>query len=196
MRTRHRISYVFFLLCALFLVLAGCDDNERTTSRSQRVDNRLIDGVPKEEPPQVKTKSSVKQTNDYQPATKPSLTPEEPLSNPQTEETEQRENSTEEERELEAELRSLIGDPMSCLSPEPGTEMPDTIEIDLEAYVTTNGVVSRSGVRSSYLSNTALTCVKARIDNARFRAPVADAPRAIRTTVTLRQVKPTRPKPR
>lgn len=192
----RRINTGFLLFGISFLILAGCDDDRRTTIRSRRVDNRVIDRIEKKNPPRIKEESRVRKANTRKRITQPTPTPDKPNSDPQNKESEQREDATEKERNLEAELRSLIGNPMQCLSLKSDDKVPDTIEIALEAYVTANGIVSRSSVRSLYLSNPVLSCVKERIDNARFRAPIDDAPRAIRTTVTLRKVNSASVKPR
>ncbi len=155
----------------------------------------MIDSVAKKNPPQPAAKSRGRERKSYKGISKPSPAREKPAAIPQNEEGEQRKDATEKERDLKSELRSLIGNPIDCLSPQAGVQAPDTIELALEAYVTANGIVSRSSVQSPDLSNIELTCVKKRIDNSRFRAPIDNAPRAIRTTVTLRKVNSPSPKP-
>jgi hypothetical protein len=193
-RIRYRINDDFLLLSTLLIVSIGCEDDRLTTGRSRRIDNQVVDSVEKRNAPQTTAKPRDRETRITNQINKPRPTSEKPPANPQTEKSDQLEDSTKKERNLETELQSLIGNPIDCLSPQAGGQAPDTIELALEAYVTANGIVSRSSVRSPYLSNIELTCVKKRIENGRFRAPIDDAPRAIRTTVTLRQVTPPSPK--
>ena len=195
-RVKRRIKCGFLLFGIPFLILAACDDDRPTTIRSRRVDNRVINKIEKKDRPRIEEESRVQKAKTSKRITQPIPTLDKPNSAPRNKKSEPREDATEKERNLEAELRSLIGNPMQCLSLKSDDKVPDTIEIALEAYVTANGIVSRSSVRSPYLSNIVLSCVKERIDNARFRAPIDDAPRAIRTTVALRQVNSASAKPR
>lgn len=91
-------------------------------------------------------------------------------------------------RDLQAELRNLIGDPRNCLSPRSNDKEQSTIEIAVQAYVTSSGVVSRSTVTSPSLKELEIRCIQKRIDNSRFKAPVEDAPQMIQTTIALRKV--------
>lgn len=191
-----RINNFFFALWTLLVILTACQDNRRTSNRSRRVDNQLIDSVERKKTPQTIEKSRVRETKRSNQNSRSRLFLERPSAVPQKKASEQSEDTTEKERNLEEELRSLIGNPIECLSPKAGDQAPDTIELALQAYVTSNGVVSRSSVQSPYLSNIELSCVQRRIDNGRFKAPIYDAPRAVRTTVTLRQVKSMSPKTR
>lgn len=92
------------------------------------------------------------------------------------------------ERDLSAELRERLGDPSACLDGIDG--VPDEVRIDVEATVTGTGVVTRSYVRGGGLPEQALECVRGRLTHARLGGPIPDAPRTVRTTLTLRRERP------
>jgi hypothetical protein len=84
----------------------------------------------------------------------------------------------------EAELRALVGDPASCI---PRSENPPAqLSISVSATVSVTGVVTRREVHGAGLSEDAIECIGARLDSARFRGPVENAPRTIRATLELR----------
>lgn len=198
-RVGHQIRYAIVFLFSPIVILVGCDNERPATAQSRRVDNQLIDSVAKKKlprtvaKPRIRERSVSKRITDSRVTRKKRTADEEPSSDPQTGGSEQLENSTKKERNLEIELQSLVGNPIGCLSPQSGAQAADKINLALEAYVTANGIVSRSSVKSSHLSNIELACIKKRIDSARFRAPIVDAPRAIRTTATLKRAIPPHP---
>jgi hypothetical protein len=83
-----------------------------------------------------------------------------------------------------AELRALVGDPSSCIGRL--EDPPAELSIQVAATVSTSGVVTRYEVSNSRLSDEAIECIGNRLANARFAAPVEDAPRTITATVTVR----------
>ena len=97
------------------------------------------------------------------------------------------------ERDLAAELRTLAGDPSSCLSAV--ADLPDAVSITLEATVTTSGVVTRSYARGPGIPDDAIECVRRRLDGARMRAPIENAPRTVTTTLELRRQTPAKNEP-
>ncbi len=94
---------------------------------------------------------------------------------------------SEKERDYEAELRGLVGNPLACFAPRASDQAPESVSISLEAHVTSSGVVSRAYASSTALSPQELTCLRQRMERAHFRAPVPDAPRTVRTTIEVRQ---------
>jgi len=85
------------------------------------------------------------------------------------------------ERDFEAELRRLAGDPASCGSLGPATA---PITIRLAATITSQGVVTR-GSASGNVPSEVEACLTSRIEHGRFRAPVEDAPRRVSAEVRL-----------
>lgn len=83
-----------------------------------------------------------------------------------------------------AELRSLVGDPTSCIGRIENP--PAELSIHVAATVTTTGVVTRHEVSNPHLSEEAIECIGNRLANARFAGPVEDAPRTIHATVIVR----------
>lgn len=88
-------------------------------------------------------------------------------------------------RDFAGELRASVGEIAGCVGEEEIAALPERVEIDLEAVVTGSGVVSRDDVRSAALPESALRCLRARLDAARFAAPVPDAPRRITARIVL-----------
>ncbi len=96
-------------------------------------------------------------------------------------------------RDLDAELRGHAGDVASCVPAAEIAALPPQVAIDLEATIVESGIVSRAAARSATLSPAAVACVRARIDAARFLAPVPGAPRTASTRIALdRQPAPPR----
>lgn len=91
-------------------------------------------------------------------------------------------------RDLASELRERLGDPSACLRGVP--DLPDEVTVIVDATVTTTGIVTRSYARSSGLPDEAIECIRRRLDGARLRAPVENAPRTISTQLTLRRQPP------
>lgn len=85
-------------------------------------------------------------------------------------------------RDYEEELRTLAGDPVTCLTA--GLEN-DRVTIALSAIVTESGVISRVSATSSDDASAA-TCIARRLERARFTAPIPDAPRTVTTSLELR----------
>jgi hypothetical protein len=85
-------------------------------------------------------------------------------------------------RDYESELRTLAGDPISCVPRETARER---VRLRVSVVVTESGVVSRVSAASSE-SQPAADCVARRLAAARFRAPVEGAPRTVETTFDLR----------
>jgi hypothetical protein len=94
----------------------------------------------------------------------------------------------EERRDLEAELGRLVGNPVGCMKPRAEKEAPESIPISVEATVTTNGLISRTSVTSPNLSAEELECIDKRVASSHFMAPVEEAPRTVRTVVTVQRV--------
>jgi hypothetical protein len=118
--------------------------------------------------------------------------PDQPAGEPQqpgaTGETGEAAPPREPERDLAAELRERVGDPSACLNAL--VDLPAEVSISIEATVTTTGIVTRSYARGAGVPDDALECVRRRLDTARLRAPIPNAPRNITTTLTLRRQPP------
>ena len=97
------------------------------------------------------------------------------------------------ERDLSAELRTLAGDPSSCLSGI--SDLPDEIAITVEATVTATGVITRSYARGGGIPEDAVECVRRRLDGARMRAPIENAPRSVTAILELRRRAPEKTEP-
>ena len=98
-------------------------------------------------------------------------------------------------RDYAGELRANVGEIAGCVSAADIAALPERVEVDLEAVVTGSGIVSRGDVRSAALPQSALRCLRARLDAARFTSPVPDAPRRITARVVLDR-RPTPAQPR
>lgn len=85
-------------------------------------------------------------------------------------------------RDYESELRALVGDPITCM---PQGARPARVSIQVSVVATESGVISRSNVTSQEIQEAA-RCVAGRLNSARFRGPVEDAPRTVTTTFDLR----------
>jgi hypothetical protein len=94
---------------------------------------------------------------------------------------------SEKQRDLEAELEQLVGNPVGCMKPRSDQEGPGSIRISVEASVTENGVITRTYVSSPELSAEELECIDQRVAGSRFKAPVEEAPRTVRTVVEIRR---------
>jgi len=95
------------------------------------------------------------------------------------------EEAQEPERDLSAELRALVGDPVSCMDDVDPSELPERISVRVRAHVSTRGVVTRVTVSGTGLTGAARDCLSGRLSTARMRAPVPDAPRAVSTEIVV-----------
>lgn len=92
-------------------------------------------------------------------------------------------------RDLSAELRTVLGDPSSCLR---GLEdLPEEVTITVDATVVATGIVTRAHASGAGVPEAGLDCVRERLSSARLRPPIDPAPRSVRTTLALRR----RPQP-
>ena len=95
------------------------------------------------------------------------------------------------ERDLSAELRELVGNPSSCLTDLAPSVTDVTLRVRASTSVT--GIVTRSSVTGSGLGEEARECVRSRLDGARFRSPVPDAPRDVTAELALHRDPPSEP---
>jgi hypothetical protein len=193
MHSKQNFKSALFLYIAS-IIYCGCNQEEKdrgiSTAASRVVDNAVIQTGARPSAPSIPEKSNYPQPDPTNPIiqTKPSQSPL-----PATTKEQGSDQSPEQakiERNYEAELRSLIGNPVECLEPRTSDQAPDAITVSLEAHITVNGVISRSSASSPLLTNIELSCIKKRIDVARFSAPVEDAPRTVTATIVLHQTKP------
>lgn len=91
------------------------------------------------------------------------------------------------QRDLEAELRRLVGNPASCLKSRSQKDGPKTIRILVRATVMPTGSITRAYVASSSLSKEERSCIDGRVTAARFAAPVKGAPHTVQTAIEIRQ---------
>lgn len=94
------------------------------------------------------------------------------------------ETNDEPARDLGAELHAAIGDPTPCL-PSDQEALPSRLTIAVQAHLSLTGVVTRAEVRVPELSDAARRCIRDRVQDVRLPGPIPDAPRSVRTTLTL-----------
>ncbi len=97
------------------------------------------------------------------------------------------ESEGEKERDLEGELKRLVGNPSACLKTRSQSEGPKTIYISVRATVMATGSISRAEVSSSSLDEEERKCIDRRVTASRFAGPVEEAPRTVQTTIEIRQ---------
>jgi hypothetical protein len=85
------------------------------------------------------------------------------------------------ERDLDAELRQGLGDPLGCLSNV--AALPSRIRMTFSAVVSLSGRVTRVEVTAPGLPDADLDCLRRRALAVRFREPVEEAPRAASATL-------------
>ncbi len=83
------------------------------------------------------------------------------------------------ERDLPAELRAGLGDPVACFTPPEG--LPERIHVTITAMVSLSGRVTRAEVAGAGLPEAVLDCLRRRALAAQLRFPVEGAPRAVHT---------------
>jgi hypothetical protein len=91
----------------------------------------------------------------------------------------------ESERNYEAELLSLVGDPSVCISSDEAEAAPPKVTVQFNVVVTDQGVISRLEVSSNNLSKSAIECFKKQLSPQRFKPVVEGAPKTIEATLTL-----------
>lgn len=112
--------------------------------------------------------------------------PEEPVAEEPP--TEPEPEPAEPERDLSAELRGMVGDPAGCLADV--TRSVSDLTVTVRASTSVTGIVTRSSVGGAGLSESARECIRRRLDGARFRGPVPDAPREVTAELVLRRQPP------
>lgn len=151
--------------------------------KGQVQDNPMKRGVVTSKPHRFASKS--KQT-----------TPEKTLhfdwSEPEEEEKKDEPSDPEAKRNYEQELRALVGDPSGCITAEDAEAAPTQVTVHFAATVSSQGIITRVEASSTGLPERAIGCLTKRLDTARFKPVVEDAPRRVEATLTLgRQPKPT-----
>jgi hypothetical protein len=89
------------------------------------------------------------------------------------------------QRNLQAELETMMGSPVTCLAPRPAKEAPSQISISLTANVMPSGAVGRGEVSAPGLSPEELSCVRSRLESLRFAQPVENAPRTVSGSISI-----------
>lgn len=98
-------------------------------------------------------------------------------------------------RDLSEELRSLIRNPGACFSKRTAGSGPSSITFSVTVTAMPSGTISRASVNGSGLSAEETTCLRAIAEQARFPAPIDDAPTHVTTTVELREQAPKKATP-
>lgn len=86
-----------------------------------------------------------------------------------------------EERDWDSELRGALGSIPSCL--ETGEELPETLSLRVQAFVSSAGRVTRGYVSSSALSTAATDCLRERIETSHFAPPEETGGRRVSATL-------------
>jgi len=125
---------------------------------------------------------------DYQPPPPAEEAPGEGAGEEPAEPEDREPEDREPERDLSAELRELVGNPSSCLTDLSPSVTDVTVRVRASTSVT--GIVTRSSVSGGGLSEGTRECVRRRLDGARFRSPVPEAPRDVLADLTLHRDSP------
>jgi hypothetical protein len=88
-------------------------------------------------------------------------------------------------RNLQTELESMMGSPVTCLAARTAKEAPSQITISLTANVMPSGAVGRGEVSAPGLSPDELSCVRSRLESLRFAQPVENAPRTVSGSISI-----------
>lgn len=96
--------------------------------------------------------------------------------------------ASESKRDLPAELAQLVGQPLSCVDFAAIVEGGGKLDISVSAQVVPSGRITRAEVSAPGQPPKALRCIEQLVTAGSLQAPVPEAPRAVRTTVTMQVV--------
>ncbi len=90
-----------------------------------------------------------------------------------------------EPRNLQSELETMMGSPVTCLKPRPASQAPSSVSISLSANVMPSGAVGRGEVSAPGLEPEEVSCVRSRLESLRFAQPIENAPLTVNGSITL-----------
>ena len=79
-------------------------------------------------------------------------------------------------RNFPSELVQLVGSPLDCLKARPAEDAPSSLEIALSTKVMPSGAVAQSEVSAPGLEPEEIACLRKRVENIHFAAPIENAP--------------------
>ena len=79
-------------------------------------------------------------------------------------------------RNFQSELVQLVGSPLDCLKARPAEDAPSSLEISLSTKVMPSGAVAQSEVSAPGLEPDEIACLRRRVENIHFAAPIENAP--------------------
>jgi hypothetical protein len=175
-----RIAVLTF---ALLPLAAACSKREPIADQPLRPRGVLV-ADPVAPSPTPKTTASVLPAHtDENPL--PEITAEEPAPGTTTAEEAAPDEPAKPPRNLQTELETMMGSPVSCLAPRAANEAPSQISISLSANVMPSGAVGRGEVSAPGLSKEELSCVRSRLESLRFAQPVENAPRTVSGSISI-----------
>lgn len=97
-------------------------------------------------------------------------------------------SASEPKRDLSSELAQLVGQPLSCVDFAAIVEGGGKVDIAVSAQVVPSGRITRAEVSAPGQPPKALRCIEQLVTAGSLQAPVPEAPRAVRTTITMQVV--------
>lgn len=88
-------------------------------------------------------------------------------------------------RDFSAELAKLFGDPSGCLAARPQERVPVTLAISLRVQVMPSGSVAHEEVSGAGLDPGEQDCLRRKLENVHFGAPIVNAPFGVSGSVTV-----------
>jgi hypothetical protein len=166
-------------VCSLALVLplmAACDKREPVANTPVRQRGFGLDVPPADESPSKlpsRLEPPLAQITETNPTpettTAEQAAPDEPEHPP---------------RNLQSELETMMGSPVSCLKERPASAASQ-VNISLTANVMPSGAVGRGEVSAPDLSPDEVACVRSKLESLRFAQPIENAPLSVSGSVTL-----------
>jgi hypothetical protein len=148
---------------ALLPLLAACGKREPIADQPLRPRGVLVpDPIAPSATPATSPSSLPKIPADENPL--PEITAEEPPPETIAAEEAAPDAPAKPPRNLQAELETMMGNPVSCLAPRAANEAPSQIDISLSANVMPSGAVGRGEVSAPGLSSQELSCVRSRLE--------------------------------
>lgn len=92
-------------------------------------------------------------------------------------------DSEKEKRDLSAELKAALGEPIDCLDLSKLPPTGGTITLQVGAYVGPSGRISRASVSAAGQPSSTVACVEKRTLAIKMRDPIDDAPLLVNTTI-------------
>ncbi|QQR89724.1 MAG: hypothetical protein IPJ88_16300 [Myxococcales bacterium] len=180
------MNFVCMGCCAVLLV--ACGDSEDLQVEQSVVE--VSRGVKRAEPYRA---AQPKQPKKHSSSSSPRRSGEEsqpgkaPHFDFSEDEAEEKSSEKTEERDYEKELKQLVAAASSCVSSDIAKQATATVTLSVEATIMETGRVTRADVRSSSLPQEVTRCFEKQIVSGHFRAPVTNAPRTTRTSLTFQR---------